>query len=248
MPVHTLVLALALGAPALVSMPPRPCGIDSAATIPAGPLTSAVCPRVPRAPEVSSGEAHRLTLGLMRNLRPSAQPVASRVLVVRIYDTAGLDRFEEGRALDMAARILGPSGLRPRWRLCGGRRKADHTCGAVPEPGELIVRFMRATQRTPADLLGFSYVPGIVATVLVDRVRAFSERSDTERGILLGAALAHELAHLLVGAPSHADRGLMRASWGDEEIRRAGAQGFALTPADREQLSESVGARPGVQD
>lgn len=157
-------------------------------------------------------------------------------------------RPDEIRALDAAARILRSAELRTIWQRCGDRISDAAACAVPPAPGELIVRFTRATPTTPPSLLGFSYVPGVVGTVLVDRVRAMADRSGTPLDALLGATLAHELAHLLMGGPSHAARGLMRASWDDEEIRRAGARGFTLTPGDRQRLIESLRARSGARN
>jgi hypothetical protein len=169
-------------------------------------------------------------------------------VTVRVYDAIGVAPTDEVRALDAAARILRSAELRTVWRRCRAGASNAAACAVPPAKGELIVRFTRATPMTPPSLLGFSYVPGVVGTVFVDRVREIADRSGTPLDALLGATLAHELAHLLMGAPSHAARGLMRASWADEDMRRADPRGFALTPADRQQLIESLRARSDGQN
>jgi hypothetical protein len=49
---------------------------------------------------------------------------------------------------------------------------------------------------------------------------AIAEQAGIEPGWLLGRALAHEVGHLLLGSAAHGSRGLMRAQWTLEELRR----------------------------
>lgn len=228
-----------------VTVPPRPCGIAPRRQPARGAGAAAACPKLPRA-GLSATDAFRIALGWTRKLRPAAGQQSE--VTVRVYDAVGIARPDALRALDAAARILRSAELRTVWRQCGDRIPDTSVCAVPPAPGELIVRLTRATPATPPSLLGFSYVPGIVGTVLVDRVSEMADRSGTRLDALLGATLAHELAHLLMGAPSHAGRGLMRASWADEDVRRADARAFALTPADRQRLIESLRARSDPQN
>lgn len=49
---------------------------------------------------------------------------------------------------------------------------------------------------------------------------------------LLGAAIAHELGHLLMGEVGHSSSGLMSAHWGEPEIRAAERGGLVFTEQD----------------
>lgn len=50
-------------------------------------------------------------------------------------------------------------------------------------------------------------------------------------GIVLGRAVAHEIGHYLLATPTHADRGLMRASIDAREFADPGARTFTLDQA-----------------
>jgi hypothetical protein len=60
--------------------------------------------------------------------------------------------------------------------------------------------------------LGFAEPGSSVATVLYDRVVAFSRHFHVKREVLLGYAMAHEIGHLLLPPHSHSYEGVMRSS------------------------------------
>lgn len=51
--------------------------------------------------------------------------------------------------------------------------------------------------------------------VFLDRVQAFP---DTQRDWVLAHVLAHEIAHMLEGAPHHSDSGVMKAHWDEADF------------------------------
>jgi hypothetical protein len=142
-----------------------------------------------------------------------------------------------------ASRILRNAGVKVRWRSCGPARTSAvgkvPPCSAPLGGGELIVRLDRSTTRTDPAALGFSFVPGVVATALIDRIRDTAFRTGTASGALLGAVIAHEIMHLLVG-PTHLDAGLMRPVWTDAEIRAQSSALFGVDPAERAAIRASA--------
>ena len=66
---------------------------------------------------------------------------------------------------------------------------------------------------------GATEARGRIAYIFYDRIErvALSLRTPVQRG--LGHVLAHEIGHLLIGANSHADQGLMRPNWDPRESR-----------------------------
>jgi hypothetical protein len=191
----TLLLALTL---MHATLAPRPCGIvvkppASAHDRTDGPL-AAVCPQ---------------------------PPGQSPTLVVRLYDAARVPSPFRREARNEAARILRKAGLQVTWTVCGRQRtpagKSD-PCAPPPGANDVIVRLVRNGRMGQESVLGYSYVPGVVATAVVDRIEATSRRNGVPIGTLLGAVVAHEIAHLVFG-PAHAASGLMRPVWTDGEIR-----------------------------
>ena len=71
--------------------------------------------------------------------------------------------------------------------------------------------------------------PGRVGVIFYDRVLRTSQQARIPSGALLGYAIAHEIAHLLLPA-GHAERGVMRASWSRLDLRRIATRVLAFDP------------------
>ena len=205
-----LLLVAALTPSALVTVTPRPCGV-----IVTAPSTTTV--PVATCPPPGAGAADTVT--------------------IRMYDRGTARAGQRLQARTVSDVALNAAGLRPVWRVCGGVGSDTSDSGTCADPlgtRELIVRFEDAPRHTPPDVLGFAYVPGVVATVLVDRVREMARRSDTSIGELLGGVMAHELMHLLRASRGHESGGLMRATWSDDDVRHGKIWSLQLTPSLRD--------------
>jgi hypothetical protein len=80
-------------------------------------------------------------------------------------------------------------------------------------------------------VFGFAVVPAL-ASVYYDYVsrRAESDDAEFEVPIILGCVIAHEVGHLLLGANSHSDLGVMQPRWERKQIRQAMMGGLLFTP------------------
>lgn len=87
---------------------------------------------------------------------------------------------------------------------------------------------LRLSHRT----LGFTAVDSDMAYVLYDRVLVYALSRHHGVSATLGLVIAHELGHVLIGGSGHARAGLMRASWADDDFRRAVEGDAAFTPSD----------------
>jgi hypothetical protein len=155
-------------------------------------------------------------------------------LTVRVYDNANVPKGALRAALDTAAQTLRPADVEVAWVTCsvssGGR------CTVPLGRGELMVRLVRSVKSAPGtddESLGTALVDpatgsGVLATVYVDRVEMLAHGTDSDLGMLLGRAMAHEIGHLLMGRSAHARHGLMRPRWTRAEITRnvSGDWGF----------------------
>ncbi len=79
---------------------------------------------------------------------------------------------------------------------------------------------IHAAQGTPA------------AYVFYRRAEEQADRYRISRAGVLGAAMAHEVGHLLLATPTHAPSGLMRACWEHEEFVRAARGDLRFSPEE----------------
>jgi hypothetical protein len=86
---------------------------------------------------------------------------------------------------------------------------------------------------------------GRLAYVFYDRVEHFAHSHETGVGLLLAAAIAHEVGHMLLPYPAHAPMGLMRATWTLKEFQEIAMGWLLFTPSQAAVLRQSVSrARP----
>jgi hypothetical protein len=146
--------------------------------------------------------------------------VAKLPLVVRVYDTTGMSASKLELARADVGQTLSAIGIEPIWRPC-------HATGCIgrPKPHEVFVRIVKSGLVAERGSLGYSSIDieqqaGTLATVYADRVDSLAAGAGIDEGVLLGRVIAHEIGHLLLGAPGHGRQGLMRALWLMEELRR----------------------------
>ena len=157
-------------------------------------------------------------------------------LTVRVYQKAGLPPALEQRALAEAETVLRAGLVDVRWHDCAGPESSP-ICTVPPGPSELllVVRAGPPCQDTAA-ALGEAVVVrragGVLATVNVNCVTWLATAARTDVAVLLGRVVAHELGHLMMRTSSHTRRGLMRAYWTPQEVRRNQAADWAFTAED----------------
>ena len=172
--------------------------------------------------------ALRLAIALVTMLvvLPAPRPALSWDLspapvLVRMYVSGGGADGARTVARRVAADILRRARVPIEWLDCtvsGTEPEPPLFCQQPPRPDELIVRLLAASAADASEALGYSMIDvelrrGWLATIFIDRVDRLAAAARTDRGRLLGRAIAHELAHLLLGTSRHSARGLMRAYW-----------------------------------
>ena len=171
---------------------------------------------------------------LVPPISESAPPARARV-TARLYNTAQVPASTKQAGMAAAARTLAASGVDIMWADCD---TAD-ACAQVPVSGELVVRLVRSNEapRLAPLVLGEAFIDagakaGVLATIYMQRVEQMAAFSDTDVSRLLGRAIAHEVGHLLLASNTHTSRGLMRARWSQDELRRNDAADWILTRDD----------------
>jgi hypothetical protein len=174
----------------------------------------------------------------------AAEPVSSAartMLVVRLYDGAALATRDIREASRVAAAILAAGGVDVRWKSCPRSRSGPDTqgCRLPLAANEAVLRLIPAStsmNSEPAPL-GFTLLDRrgrqpVLSTVFMNRVQAVASRARVDVPLLTGRAMAHELGHLLLATSGHADTGLMRAFWSDDNLRSRSDADWHLQPGE----------------
>jgi hypothetical protein len=159
-------------------------------------------------------------------------------VTIRVYNTFGVSTAAVAAARAVTQAVLITAGVNALWREC---RTAAHTsardrCDDVLSRNEIIVRVVRGPAAPDSfAALGDSLVEtgsgrGVLATIFADRVLSAGSRTGADAAVLLGRAVAHEVGHLLIGSAAHSTRGLMRARWSDDELRKNQERDWLFSP------------------
>jgi hypothetical protein len=164
---------------------------------------------------------------------------AAQTLSIRLYDQAQVPNPVLRLATAEADRLFRAARLRIVWDERSAESAADRgtdmTSAAFRQADGrtyLVVRLMR---RTPATVfpgaLGYalpSAQRGAHVLIFYDRIETLTQLMNTAADVILGHALAHEIAHVLLGSSEHTTGGLMEARWTPASWRlaSAGLMGF----------------------
>ncbi len=93
--------------------------------------------------------------------------------------------------------------------------------------------------------LGFSVIDpaagsGTLATIFINRVEDSARHAGSDLALLLGRAIAHEVGHLILRTNAHADEGLMRAIWTEQELARNAPDDWVFASSDRRQIRAAL--------
>jgi hypothetical protein len=130
--------------------------------------------------------------------------------------------------------ILARAGVKVEWVDC-----ALETCAGIPG------LWLQIAERRPVGLhteaTGYAVVPygrgtDGYAVVSWELVTIVAREMDLDAGPVLGAAMAHELGHLLLGQRAHAPGGVMAPRFRRRELEMAARGELAFTDAQARQI------------
>ncbi len=81
---------------------------------------------------------------------------------------------------------------------------------------------------------------GVRITAFYDRLEPILEDHLAIAGSIFGHVLAHEIAHVLERVESHAETGLMRARWNEQDFASMKFHAFGFTAEDAQFIRDSV--------
>jgi hypothetical protein len=161
----------------------------------------------------------------------TSRVAAGQVINVSICNLGGLSASVVRRAEVETQAVFHSPGIRIRWAACDQ---------ASPPPWFTIRlrgdRPPATAGATSLDAMGRAFLAGdgsgYMADAYIVAVQELSGRDGSDAGVLLGVVIAHELGHLLLG-PGHTRDGVMRASWGDRELKALSQRWLTFNAAQR---------------
>lgn len=157
-------------------------------------------------------------------------------IVVTVFNDAGLSAETVTRAEAEVARIYGDIGVDLLW---ADPARTDAMGRFI---ARLIIRRTPPRPRMMGNALGDARGAGGTAFVYSDRVREVAQGRSLDVTLVLAYAMAHEMGHLLLPAPSHAVAGIMHADWDGPDFRNMAADALRFTPAQ----AKAIRARASV--
>lgn len=161
-------------------------------------------------------------------------------VIVRIYNYAGVGEDFLPRAQQEAAGIFLEVGIRLSWLSCTPTHE-----GIVEEPlchqsAPNVVSLMICPEAMlprgglPRGIFGFALMPqpgepARYARLYFHRLAELADGRKVRRGVLLGAMMAHEIGHLLLGVNSHSREGIMSIPWDARKLQEVDRGQLAFT-------------------
>jgi hypothetical protein len=149
-------------------------------------------------------------------------------ITVIVRHTAEISTVLLSDAEKPAARIFEKAGISVRWLNCLQRDGAfeDPACDEPLAPSHLVIHMLPRAHKAANPVFGVSFIDaggGVYADIFMDRIQSLHQQSPRISFTqLLGAVMAHELGHLLLGEHSHSSEGLMQAHWSSEQLKKLG--------------------------
>ena len=152
------------------------------------------------------------------NVLSVTQAAEQPSLTVGVYNFANVPEGLMHSAANEAEYALAAAGVRFLWADCLAE---SHPCTAAGRSDFLTLRLLaHALPTSSSSALGVTSRSGDRAWAAVFCDRALALRThEVPLAKLLGAAMAHEIVHMLLPDGSHSESGLMRAEWWVGELK-----------------------------
>ena len=156
-----------------------------------------------------------------------------------------------------AARILGEAGVLVVWLECPVRSSyaiRQGPCEKATEASDLKLRVLTAPIQGGDEYIVFGFtINPTLSSVYYDEYalrRARNDNSEFEIPIILGAVMAHELGHLLLGSNSHSGSGIMQPRWDQQQAQQIRRRALLFTYEQsrimREEARNRIDHMPGT--
>ena len=168
---------------------------------------------------------------------------AAQSVRVSVYNYSQITPETVAQMEREAAAIFRASGVTLEWLNCRGLPDEldDAACWQELASAGLIIRIL-ARPAFPGSFRGepLGYSVGRSADVYVSTA---NQVDCAIPGAILGAALAHELGHVLLGPKAHSSQGIMLAAWGRAELRLIARRLLCFTDRQGDRIRFAAAAR-----
>lgn len=174
---------------------------------------------------------------------------AAPTITLRVVNVAKAAQRNVLHAETVATWILGRAGVKAVWLNCPMVESGeDLNCSPAAGPSGFWVRIVADAPRDRSrTALGWATLDGSsgsgdLVTVSYAMVSAIAEASRVDVSEILGAAMAHEIGHLLLGA-GHSPDGVMAAVWDDGHFRRLATGRLDFTSEQAARMRSAIAGR-----
>jgi hypothetical protein len=177
--------------------------------------------------------------------QPSLEPPVR--VNIRVLNVGHVPKSTLAEARRIVDYILGAAGIQAVWLDCDSPKRP---CSGPPLATDLWLQLLRERPHTlEPDTAGYALlvhdcVAGCgYAAVSYPAIQAVAREWGGDPVCLLGATIAHEIGHLLLGAHSHAHEGVMSPRFRREELNQAGRGELLFTAGQAERLKAEIRER-----
>lgn len=177
------------------------------------------------------------------------------VLHVTILDHVGVPAETLEGAREFLSGVFGPAGTRLEIRVERSAWRRGQTMRLEDVTGDVVLRICSremAKVMVPKSAV-FGYVQPWraeelprVANVFYHRIGELEEITDSSTARILGAVLAHEMGHLLMGRGAHSAMGIMRCPWDTAELRDLARGTLVFDRQQRISIADGVRQRRAI--
>jgi len=146
-------------------------------------------------------------------------------LSVFVAERAGADERTLSAAEQDATRVFHQAGVLVDWINCP-ESAGGNSAGACSDPihADLIVHLVTHSRTLSGEFFGVAFPThdgGVYADVFFDAIQQLEEKTKVASlASILGNVMAHEVGHLLLGANSHCEQGIMQAHWQSGQLHQ----------------------------
>jgi hypothetical protein len=170
---------------------------------------------------------------------------------VVVFDYVGAAPETLGPAKVIASAILERAGIGIDWAECAGRvetGKVNPCPRMMPFDIELRIQNGEMAKRGGFNTrcLGYAVAAegfGTIVSVFHDRAAAMERDGIGLRQDIIGAAIAHEIGHLMLAERGHSRTGLMSARWDKQEFKSLAQGRFGFSASQVQRMKAVVEAR-----
>jgi len=178
-----------------------------------------------------------------------AQTSEPGCIKVMVLDSVGISPVVMHRTEDEAARIFRTAGIQVQWVNCQKKGESE-SCHHSPLADEFMLHIVHHGKTRTDLVFGEAFLgedgSGKYADVFFDRIQDASNPTELDTAQLLGAVVAHEVGHLLLGSRAHSSSGIMQPVWEKECLRRVWMGSLLFTRKQAQSMQGRFGASPGA--